>query len=188
VPRSRKCGSIQPFPVRLHGVVHNYLSTGTTWPYLHQSYQSTCSFPSFPTKSCVCFQSSSLVSRPVAKQNWAAHSGSVVSWLCSVCHSHYLHCPCEQSPLDSVGLLYIRKRLETSPEVEVKHRNAGGCGVMYVWNRGRLIAHQRTCGGAVGRLHFVTRIVCLKKRKILPRRRMMLRGYRNVCRFYMILF
>jgi hypothetical protein len=30
VPRSRKCGYIHPPPIRLHGVVLNYLSTGTT--------------------------------------------------------------------------------------------------------------------------------------------------------------
>jgi hypothetical protein len=30
VPRSRKCGSIQLLPIRLHGVVLNQLSTGTT--------------------------------------------------------------------------------------------------------------------------------------------------------------
>jgi hypothetical protein len=32
VPRSRKCGSIHPLPIRLHGVVLNWLSTGTTSP------------------------------------------------------------------------------------------------------------------------------------------------------------
>jgi hypothetical protein len=30
VPRWRKCGSTHPLPIRLHGVVLNYLSTGTT--------------------------------------------------------------------------------------------------------------------------------------------------------------
>jgi hypothetical protein len=34
--------------------------------------------------------------------------------------------------------------------------------------------------GVVGRLYFVNCIASLKKRKILPRRRMMPRGYRNV--------
>jgi hypothetical protein len=34
VPRSRKCGSIHPLPIRLHGVVLNYLSIGTTLPFL----------------------------------------------------------------------------------------------------------------------------------------------------------
>jgi hypothetical protein len=33
VPRSRKCGSTCPLPIRVHGVVVNYLSTGTTLPY-----------------------------------------------------------------------------------------------------------------------------------------------------------
>jgi hypothetical protein len=33
VPRSRKCGSIHPLPIRLHGVVLSYLSTGTTLPF-----------------------------------------------------------------------------------------------------------------------------------------------------------
>jgi hypothetical protein len=32
VPRSRKCGSIHPLPIRLHGVVLNWLSTGITLP------------------------------------------------------------------------------------------------------------------------------------------------------------
>jgi hypothetical protein len=34
VPRSRKCGSIHPLHIRLHGVVLNSLNTGTTLPYL----------------------------------------------------------------------------------------------------------------------------------------------------------
>jgi hypothetical protein len=34
VPRSRKCGSIHPSPIRFDGVVLSYLSTGTTLPYL----------------------------------------------------------------------------------------------------------------------------------------------------------
>jgi hypothetical protein len=39
VPRSRKCGSIHPLPIRLHGVVLNSLSTGTTLPsYLYYYY------------------------------------------------------------------------------------------------------------------------------------------------------
>jgi hypothetical protein len=33
VPRSRKYGSIHPLPLRLHGVVFNYLSKGTTLPF-----------------------------------------------------------------------------------------------------------------------------------------------------------
>jgi hypothetical protein len=32
VSKSRKCGSIHPLSIRLHGVVLNYLSTGTTLP------------------------------------------------------------------------------------------------------------------------------------------------------------
>jgi hypothetical protein len=64
---------------------------------------------------------------------WAAHTGSVVSWLCSVYHCHYLHCPCDQSPLDSVGL----SQLSGSG-------SAGGCEVprtVPLRSRGRLIAH-----------------------------------------------
>jgi hypothetical protein len=34
VPRSRKRGSILPLPIRHHGVMLNYLSTGTTLPFL----------------------------------------------------------------------------------------------------------------------------------------------------------
>jgi hypothetical protein len=34
VPRSRKCGSIHPLPIRLHGVVLNSLSTGSTLSYI----------------------------------------------------------------------------------------------------------------------------------------------------------
>jgi hypothetical protein len=34
VPRSRKCGSAHPLPMQLHGVVLNYLSTGTNLPLL----------------------------------------------------------------------------------------------------------------------------------------------------------
>jgi hypothetical protein len=35
VPRSRKCGSVRPLPIHLHGVVFKYLSTGTTLPCLY---------------------------------------------------------------------------------------------------------------------------------------------------------
>jgi hypothetical protein len=33
--RSRKCGSIHPLPIRLHDVVLNLLSTGTTLVFIH---------------------------------------------------------------------------------------------------------------------------------------------------------
>jgi hypothetical protein len=40
VPRSRKYGSIHPLPIRIHGVVLNSLSTGTTFPFYLYVYYS----------------------------------------------------------------------------------------------------------------------------------------------------
>jgi hypothetical protein len=39
LPRSRNCAALNPPPIRLHGVMLSYLSTGTTLPfYLHQQF------------------------------------------------------------------------------------------------------------------------------------------------------
>jgi hypothetical protein len=35
VLRSRKCGSIHPLPMCLHGIVLSYLGSGTTSPFFH---------------------------------------------------------------------------------------------------------------------------------------------------------
>jgi hypothetical protein len=79
----------------------------------------------------------------VCRWCWTGHSGSVVSWLCSLCHCHYLHCPCDLYPFDSASVLNSED-IESENRRSARNSSTEGFGDGRIVRGGRWIATHTT--------------------------------------------